>query len=156
MTLATYRLRRQRKGNAIVEFALVAPLLFGLMLAVFDSGIYVYSFISVQSAARSAAMRNSGSTETAADQATACSIATNQLQGLPSIASAPGSCSAAPLVVTSVLCGRSSCGSAGASADGTYSTLVTVRYSVPFVFGIPLAGPPTIAAVSQMKLRSVE
>jgi Flp pilus assembly protein TadG len=147
--------KRARAGNAMVEFALVAPLLFGMGLVVFDSGMYVYSFISVQSAARSAAVRNSGSTETATDQATACSMATNQLQGLPSIGSA-GLCTAAPLVVTSVLCGASSCGSATSSADGAAASLVTVKYTVPFVFGIPLVGPPVIAAASQMKLRSIE
>lgn len=146
---------RNRKGNAIVELALVAPMLFGLMLVVFDSGMYVYSFISVQSAVRSAALRNSGSTETAADQTTACSIATKQLQGLPSIGSS-GACTAAPLLVSSVLCSPTACGTAASSADGAYSSLVTVKYTLPFVFGIPMSGPPVIAAASQMKLRSIE
>jgi len=147
---------RNPKGNAIVELALVAPMLFGLMLVVFDAGMYVYSFISVQSAVRSAALRNSGSTETAGDQTTACSIATQQLQGLPSIGSTPGACNAAPLLVSSVLCSPTACGTSASSADGAYSSLVTVKYSLPFVVGIPMAGPPVIAAASQMKLRSIE
>ena len=134
----------------------MAPLLFALMLAIVDSGLYVYSFISVQSAARSAALRNSGSAETAADATSACSIAANQLQGLPSMGSYSGSCSAAPLVVTSILCQTGSCGSATGSADGTESALVTVKYSVPAMFGFPIAGPPVITASSQMKLRSIE
>jgi Flp pilus assembly protein TadG len=150
------RIRRERNGNAVVEYALVAPLLFGLMLVTFDGGMYMYSFICVQSAARSAALRNSGSVETATDQATACSIVTNQLQGLPSIGSAAGACGAAPLIVTSILCGASACGSFGYSADRAPASLVTVKYTLPFVFGIAMTGPPVIAATSQMKLRSLE
>jgi Flp pilus assembly protein TadG len=56
------------KGNAIVELALVASVSFGLVLAVFDRGTYVHLSTSVLSAGRSAALRNSGSTETAGDQ----------------------------------------------------------------------------------------
>ena len=155
-TKSNGNVRRRQRGNAIVEFALVAPMLFALMLAIFDSGLYVYSFISVQSAARSAALRNSGSPETATDSSAACSIAANQLQGLPSMGSFSGSCSAAPLIVTSILCQTNSCGSAAASADGTESAVVTVKYSVPAMFGFPIAGPPVITASSQMKLRSIE
>lgn len=154
------RLRRNAKGergNSLVEFALAAPVLLWVVLVSFDAGLYMYSFICVQSAARAGAIRNSGGTESAVDQVNACSIAKDQLQGLPSVAALTGSCTAAPLVVSSVLCsGNSACGSASSSADGTESTLVTVRFTLPSVFGIPLAGPAVVAASSQMKLRSIE
>lgn len=147
----------RERGNAMVELALTVPLLCVLMLAVFDSGVYVYAFISVQSAARAAAMRNSGGTESAVDQATACTIVTDELRGLPSISTTQTSCASAPLVVSSVLCsGSGSCGSATSSADGQPSTLVTVSYTLPTMFGIPLAGLSVIRISSQMKLRSVE
>ena len=47
-------LNADKRGNAIVEFALIAPLLGMLCLVVLDAGVYVTSFISVQSAARAA------------------------------------------------------------------------------------------------------
>jgi len=151
------RFAKRERGNALVEFALVAPLLLWIVLVSFDAGLYMYSFICVQSAARAGAIRNSGGTESAVDQATACAIAKDQLQGLPSVAAATGTCTTSPLVVTSVLCtGSSTCGSASSSADGTESTLVIVRYTLPSVFAIPLTGPPVVAAASQMKLRNIE
>jgi Flp pilus assembly protein TadG len=151
------RRARGERGNALVEFGLVAPLLLWIVLVSFDAGLYMYSFICVQSAARAGAIRNSGGTESAVDQANACAIAKDQLQGLPSIAAATGSCTTSPLVVTSVLCsGSGACGSASSSADGTAATLVIVRYTLPSLFAIPLTGPPVVAAASQMKLRSIE
>src|SRR5262245_24266991 len=99
------------RGNSMVEFSLCAPILFMLMLAAFDGGMYLYSFISLQNAARAVALRNSGGVDSASDQTMACVIATQHLAGLPSIPSPPSSCSQAPLVVTSVLCsGSDACG----------------------------------------------
>jgi Flp pilus assembly protein TadG len=146
--------KEKERGSAMVEFALVAPLLFILSLVAFDSGLYIFSFISVQSAARAAAIRNAGSTESAADQSGACSVVTDHLRGLPAMTA--GSCAGAPLVVSSVLCNSLSCGQTSASADGQPATLVTVSYTLPSLFRIPLVGPPTVTLASEMKLRSQE
>lgn len=146
--------KKRQRGTAMVEFALVAPLLWIVSLAAFDAGLYVYSFISVQSAARAAALRNAGSSESAADQAGACSVVTDHLRGLPSVNS--GTCTKAPLVVASVICNNQSCGSANSSADGTPATLVTVSYTVPSLFRFPLVGPSVVTLSSEMKLRSLE
>src|SRR2546423_867141 len=108
-------LARDKNGNAIVEFALIAPLLGMLCLVVLDAGIYVTSFISVQSAARAAASRNSGGESSASDQESACTVAIEQLRGLPGVPAE--NCGTAPLVVTSVYCsGPGTCGTASATA----------------------------------------
>jgi Flp pilus assembly protein TadG len=44
--------KRGEKGNAILEFGLIVPLLAPLLLLVFDFGMYAYAFISVENAAR--------------------------------------------------------------------------------------------------------
>ncbi len=48
------------RGNAILEFALIAPLLFPLLLVIFDFGLYAFAFISVQNAARVGALAKLG------------------------------------------------------------------------------------------------
>src|SRR5712671_1321607 len=91
--------RQSRRGNAIVEFALVAPLILLLLLAIFDFGIYAYAFISVQNAVRVAALRNSGGMESAADQQAACALAVEELRGLPNIGTGyTAACGASPVV----------------------------------------------------------
>ena len=148
--------KRSQQGTALAEFGFVAPILLFMLLAVVDSGLYTTAFIAVQNAARSGALRNSGGTESATDQSSACAIALAELRGLPGVP-AGGSCGTAPLSVTSSYCAEgATCGSAPASADGRAAVLVTVRYTVPGVFRMPLVGPAQVAAKSQMKVRSYE
>lgn len=144
------------RGNALVEFALVAPLMLLLLLAVVEGGISATAFISVQNAARSAAMRNSGGLESATDQTAACEVALSELRGLPGVPSS-GDCTAAPVAVTSALCAAGGpCGAAAASADGQAAVMVSVRYSPPALFRMPIAVPATVQATSQMRIRSYE
>ncbi len=114
-----------RKGNAMVEFGLIAPLLFPMMLAAFDFGMYTYAFISVQNAVRVAALRNSGGPDSAADQASACAMVIEELRGLPNIGpSFQSTCGASPLVVTSVLCSSTTpCAGSTKSADGSLTRI---------------------------------
>jgi Flp pilus assembly protein TadG len=153
----TRRFGGNKKGNAVVEFALIAPLLFPMLLAAFDFGMYAYAFISVQNAARVAAMRNSGGPDSAADQESACSMAIEELRGLPNIGSSfQSGCTASPLVVTSVKCSDSiSCGGSTKSADGSVAASVTVAYTMPSVFTFPIAGPSAITRNAQMKVRNM-
>jgi hypothetical protein len=140
----------------MVEFALIFPLMATVVLGLCDTGIYITSFISVQDAARAAVLRNSGGRSSAVDQVSACEVALHHLRGLPRMATVTG-CSSAPLIVTSEYCsGPAACGSQAATADGEPAALVTVRYTIPTAFRFPLAGPETITAESQMKLRSYE
>jgi Flp pilus assembly protein TadG len=150
------RKNRGEKGNFFIELALVTPLLSLLMVAAIDSGIYMHAFISVQNAARAAAIRNSGGRESATDQQAACSIAKENLRGLPGLSSS-STCSAAPLVVTSVICeAYSACGPYPASADSEPASLVTVRFTPSSLFRLAISGPVSITRTAQMKLRNRE
>jgi Flp pilus assembly protein TadG len=146
----------RKNGNAVLEFALIVPLLFPLLLAAFDFGMYCYAFISVQNAVRVAALRNSSGLDSAADQAAACEMAISELRGLPNIGSSfQSSCAASPLIVSSALCSASiSCAGSLPSADGAAAASVTVSYSMLPVFVIPIVGPNVITGISQMKIRN--
>lgn len=142
-----------------MEFALIAPLLFPLMLVVFDFGLYAYAFISVENAARVAALRNSGGIDSAADQAGACSMAIDEMRGMPNIGSSfSSSCGGSPLTVTATyLCGTStSCSGSSASVDNEPAAKVTVTYFVPDLFKFPIVAPQSITRSAQMRMRSMQ
>ena len=150
---------KREKGNAIVEFALIAPLLFPIILVVFDFGLYAYAFISVQNAARVGALRNSGGIDSAADQPAACSMAIEELRGMPNInPSFTSSCTSDPVSVTATfLCPTTTnCSGASASIDGQPAAQVTVTYNVPDLFRFPLLSPQSITRSSQMRMRSLQ
>ncbi len=142
-----------------MEFALIAPLLFPLILVIFDFGLYAYGFISVQNAARVAVLRNSGGVESAADQAGACTMAIEELRGMPNIGTSfSSSCGGAPVSVTAVLlCPTiTNCSGSTASIDSHPAAQVTVTYSVPDLFRFPLIAPRSITRSSQMRMRSLQ
>ncbi len=150
---------KREKGNAIVEFALVAPLLFPLMLVIFDFGLYAYAFISVQNAARVGALRNSGGLDGASDQASACAMAIEELRGMPNIGSSfTSTCGGAPVSVTAkLLCPSSTnCSGSSATIDGQPAAMVSVTYSVPNLFRFPLIAPQSITRSSMMRMRSLQ
>jgi Flp pilus assembly protein TadG len=157
--MLTKKIRTREKGNAIMEFALIAPLLFPLILVIFDFGLYAYGFISVQNAARVAVLRNSGGVESAADQAGACTMAIEELRGMPNIGTSfSSSCAGAPVSVTAVLlCPTiTNCSGSTASIDSHPAAQVTVTYSVPDLFRFPLIAPRSITRSSQMRMRSLQ
>jgi len=142
-----------------MEFALIAPLLFPLFLVIFDFGLYAYAFISVQNAARVGALRNSGGVDSANDQAGACSMAIQELSGMPNIGSSFSSnCAGAPLTVSAVfLCPvPTNCSGSTASIDNAPAAMVTVTYSVPDLFRFPVLAPQSITRSSQMRMRSLQ
>jgi Flp pilus assembly protein TadG len=53
--MSHFRMQRQEHGQALVEFALVLPLLILLMVGVFDLGWGIYCYTVVSSAAREGA-----------------------------------------------------------------------------------------------------
>ena len=150
--------KRGERGNALIEFGLIAPLLLPLILVALDGGLYTVAFIAVQNGVRVAAMRNAGGLDSAADQAQACSMVVEELRGLPNIgASFSSGCSTSPLVVSAVLCdGSTPCLGSANSPDGAFAVSVTARYTVPAPFRFPLVGPTVIARNAQMKIRNVE
>lgn len=151
--------QNREKGNAIIEFALIAPLLFPLMLIVFDFGLYAYAFISVQNAARVGALRNSGGLDSATDQASACAMAIEELRGMPNIGSSFSSaCGSSPVSVSAVLLcpTTTNCSGSSATVDKEPAAKVTVTYSVPNLFRFPLIAPRSISRSSQMRMRSLQ
>jgi Flp pilus assembly protein TadG len=150
--------KKRQLGNALVEFALVFQLMLVLLLSSFNIGVYAYGLIAVQNAARTAALRNSGGAETAADQAGACAMAIRELRGLPNIGPAfAGSCSSGPLIVSSTGCdGTIACPSGTTSADGAPAAFVRVTYTLPQLFQFPAESAKTITRTSEMRIRSIE
>jgi Flp pilus assembly protein TadG len=142
-----------------MEFALIAPLLFPLILVIFDFGLYAYAFISVQNAARVGALRNSGGIESAADQAGVCTMAIEELRGMPNIGpNFSSACNGAPVsVAVQFLCPTSTnCQGSSASIDSQPAVQVSVTYTIPDLFRIPLLAPQAITRSSQMRIRSLQ
>ena len=77
--------RNGRRGNSIVEVTLMLPFIIFLFIAIFNFGFYAYALISVENAARAAAMYASGSRGMASDGYSACRIVLEELRSLPGI-----------------------------------------------------------------------
>jgi Flp pilus assembly protein TadG len=148
---------RPRRGNALIEFSLLMPWLVFLFTGTFDFGFYSYSLISVENAARAAALHTSGNSSTAADQAGACSIAIQELSGLPNVGSSfSSSCGASPIRVSATYCdGTTACTGSSTSADGQPASFVTVTYQLPPMFHLPLSGLQSITRTVEMRLRDI-
>jgi Flp pilus assembly protein TadG len=135
-----------QRGGAILEMALFAPWIFFLFAGALDCGYYSYALISIESAARVAALYTSTSTTTAGDSANACIYALNELRTLPNVGSSTSGCSGSPITVSAQLQNGS---------DGNAASLVTVTYqSLPLV-PIPglLQGRFTWTRTVKMRLR---
>lgn len=76
------RLVRSESGTALVEFAIVAPVLALLLIGLIDFGRYMYDGILASNAARAAAAYGSQTLATADDQAGMTNAANNDSQGL--------------------------------------------------------------------------
>ena len=83
-----------RRGNAIIEMVLMAPWLFFLFVGVLDFGYYSYALISVENAARVAALATSIGPDTAGNQAMACGAVFQELSTMPNITNSQISCNA--------------------------------------------------------------
>jgi len=145
------RSSRQRKkrsgGTALVEFILLFPILIFLFLGTFDMGFYAYALISVQSAARVAALDTSASTAAAASQTIACAVVLQELNAMPNAAALPSGCNALPLRVTAT--------AVPAGPDGKPASQVSVTYQTQPLIPIPgLASQLTITRVVEMRDRS--
>jgi Flp pilus assembly protein TadG len=116
------------KGHAVIEVALMLPWIVLLFIAVFDFGFYAYSAISVENAARVAALHTSSNSHLAGDSSTACFYALQELQKAANVAGLPSnfSCTGTPLRVTA----------AATKISGAPASQVTVTYQA--VAGIPI------------------
>lgn len=109
-------------------------------------GLYSYALISVENAARVAALYCSASSTTCSTWSTsACPLALDQLKNLPN---APSSC-ASPLSGSATY-------TASGGPDGGPTITITVKYAMPTLVGIPnlLPGTYTVVRSVEMRLRT--
>lgn len=144
--------RRGRKGNAMVEVALLAPWIFFLFIGVLDVGFYCYALMAVGNAARVAALQNSVGLGSANDSAGACLAAARELQSLPNMvgkftcAGSAGAVSqATPLFAQATL---------NSTRSPDLSTIVTITYAAMPMIPIPgvLTGQLTIVRTAEMRI----
>jgi Flp pilus assembly protein TadG len=122
--------REGRRGNAVIEVALMAPWIFFLFVGVLDFGFYAYSFISVENAARAAVLLTSKSKIAATDQTDACAIVLSEMTWAAYGRTISSTCSAAPLVVTASLLNNG-------GLDGSDAAQVEVKYTTLSMVPIP-------------------
>lgn len=136
----------RERGSAFIEFVLLFPILFFLFIGAFDAGFFCYTLISVESAARVAALYTSGSSATSANSSGACTYVLGELQTMPNTSLLPSGCSASPLQVTA----QSLTG-----PDGQPASKVTVTYQTMQLIPIPgLPGQLSVTRVAEMRVRS--
>jgi hypothetical protein len=119
-----------RRGNAVIEVALMAPWIFFLFVGVLDFGFYAYSFISTENAARAAVLLTSRSKVAASDQADACSIVLSEMTWAAYGRTISPNCSAAPLIVNATLLPYG-------GLDGSDAAQVEVKYTTLSMVPIP-------------------
>jgi Flp pilus assembly protein TadG len=145
----------REQGNSLIEFVLVAPWFFLLFTGVVDAGFATYGLIAVENAARVAALHGAANLVTASDQAGACSLVIQELQGLPQIGSSfSSSCNGSPVTVTVNYCDSSTpCTGSATSVDNGPATFVAVTYQLPQLFQLPISGLTSITRTAEMRLR---
>ncbi len=139
-------------GHSAVEVALLSPWILLLFMGVFDFGFYAYALISVQNAARVAALYTSSSPAAAGDTAGACVQVLEELRPLPNVAGTLTSCAAPPVQVSVQAMTGAACAEGIAAAR--CSRVVVTYTSVP-LFRIPgLMGQMTVARAAEAKVKS--
>ncbi len=132
------------KGSAIVEFALVAPLLLLLVAGVLDFSMALRTAASVADAARAGAQYGSRSPANAADTAGIQAAALN---------AAPGITGLSATAVESCQCSGGAASCTGSCAGGLRIYVqVTAHATAPTVFrysGLPYSG--AVAATATMR-----
>src|SRR5580658_9334358 len=98
--------RKSQRGGSALEMALMLPWYLFLFVGTYDWGFYAHALISTEAAARVAVLYTSQSASTAANQATACILANEEMRIVPNISgTGTPTCSASPLIVTAVEAG---------------------------------------------------
>jgi Flp pilus assembly protein TadG len=139
-------MKRRRSGSNIIEFALIVPWYVFLFVGSFDMGLYSYALITVENAARIAAMHCSASLS-AVNDGKACTLAIDQLQYMP--ATVPTVCTGNPLTVSATAV-------SGPEGIANSAAQVVVTYVMPALPGIPglLPGRYTLSRTVTMKIGS--
>jgi Flp pilus assembly protein TadG len=118
--------RRRNRGAAMMEVAFLCPWIFLLFIGALDWGFYSYALISLQAAARSAALYTSSSALTATESATACTIVLGELKSLPNIGSGVTTCASNPVVTATSINGPDSAAAAQISVQYTSVSLIPI------------------------------
>ena len=136
----------RRRGATIIEVVLIAPWVFFLFIGALDWGFYSSALISVQAAARSAALYTAGGTSTAADSSGACNIVLDEIRKLPNIGTSTTTCGSNPVVTAESITGP----------DGAGATRVTVRYQSIALVPLPglLARQFTVSRIVTMRIKT--
>jgi Flp pilus assembly protein TadG len=90
--------RRGVRGQAVIEFSLMAPWILFLFVGVFDWGFYSYAAICTQNAARTAALANAAAG--GASSSNACTVVLQEMNSLPNTRSGTLGCTAGPCPAT--------------------------------------------------------
>jgi Flp pilus assembly protein TadG len=126
----------------MLEMAILGPWIFFLFIGALDMGFYAYALISLQAAARSAALYTSTDSSTKTQSGAACTIVLGEMKYLRN---AGTDCSSNPTVAATAWTGPDS--SAGAQVSVTYQTLPLIP--IPGL----LSKQFTITRVVRMRLR---
>ena|SRR5579872_942661 len=134
--------KRRSRGIAMLELALLGPWVLFLFIGALDWGFYAYALISLQSAARSAALYTSTSSVTVTDSATACSLVLAEMASLPNVGTV---CGVNPVVTATSVAGP----------DSAPATQVSVTYTSLSMIPLPglLTKQFTITRIVKMRLR---
>ena len=149
--------RRQDRGQAVVELALLMPWIIFLFVAVFDFGFYVYALISVEDAARVAATNAASSAVAAADPMVPCTSVAAQLKTLPNVGTVTCTCIGSTCTAGTYVSVSSSylSGVSGvpAGVDGDPAVEVSITYQTIPMIPLPfLRGNYTFTRRVQMRL----
>jgi Flp pilus assembly protein TadG len=142
--------RANERGSTFVEFALLFPMIFFLVIGTFDVGYLINALMTVENAARIAALDTSASsgisTSSSIASAIACGDVLKELAQLPNHGQLPSSCNASPLQVTAT---------ATSGPDGNPASKLTVTYQTIQLIPIPgVPGNLSITRVVEMSDRS--
>jgi hypothetical protein len=127
----------------MLELALIGPWVFLLFVGALDWGFYSYALISLEAAARTAALYTSSSTATVSDSATACSLVIAEMIDLPNVGT---TCGVNPVVTATSVTGP----------DSATATQVSITYTSLSLIPLPgmLQKQFTITRTVKMRLRS--
>jgi hypothetical protein len=124
-----YAPKNPNRGHATVEFALMAPWIVFLFIGILDFGFYSYAALSVENAARVAALYTANNGPGAVtDSAGACYYVLEELQNAGNMGSGVNSCGGqSPVTVTA----------AAATVGGQPASQVSVTYKALPMIPIP-------------------
>ncbi len=144
--------REARRGHAIVELSLMAPWIFFLFVGALDMGFYAYALITVQNAARVAAITTARSEGSAGNRQEACELVLREMERLPNVPDAadPNTRLTCDDLPASVQVDALS----DFDADGKLFSRVQVRYETVQLIPIPglLTGKTTITRTAESRM----